>query len=153
MKMSRTDAETVRLLMSLQRDGAPVRWEQSVVNKTFMPSEKRWYWSWIEIEWLSLDYAADGLGHMLADFYADQADIDDDGDIMIDSLWSKAEEAIRPEQTYAPNPEGGRWWEEVKDAFTSVMQEISDEWRADRKYGHPSLTAAERNPGLARGYW
>jgi hypothetical protein len=123
-----------------------------VSTALFRPAEGKWYYRFLEIEWMSIDYDARDLAYILSDLFADWADLDDDGDIYLNSLWNMVEDVLIPEQV-DDSDEGAAWWKEVRHHFEDDMEEIAKEWRAERKYGHPSLSAYERNPGLAGRRW
>jgi hypothetical protein len=143
----------MRALRRMRASGFHLRWQEEVRWAFSEPSEKRWYYRWIEVEWETIDTDPEALGIWLADYFADLTDYDDEtGHILINSAWTEVEGFFMPEQA-ADGEAGEKWWSEVEWAFRNCMQDISDEWLADRKYGHPSLTAAERNPGLSRGIW
>jgi len=91
-----------------------------------------------DLDWTGVE-DPEHLGRDLADALCDWLDMDEYE--TVSNAWENFEGDWRPED----DPE---WWSEVERGFTDCANEILHEWLADRKYGHPSLTAAERNPGL-----
>ena len=79
------------------------------------------------------------LGRDLADYRYDLLE-DWDGPFVVDRAWDQLAEWFPEDEEEIV--------EEAKKGFMMAAEEIINEWRADARYGHPSLTAAERNPGL-----
>jgi hypothetical protein len=102
----------------------------------FLKGREHFWFS--DLDWTGVE-DPEHLGRDLADALCDWLDMDEYE--TVSNAWENFEGDWRPED----DPE---WWSEVERGFTDCANEILYEWRADRKYGHPSLTAAERNPGL-----
>ena len=77
------------------------------------------------------------VGRDMADFRYDL--FDDLEGYCLDRAWEQLAEWLPEDDAIAAEAEKG---------FMMMAEEIINEWLADRRYGHPSLTAAERNPGL-----
>lgn len=90
-----------------------------------------------EVDWSGVkDFEA--LGRDLADKRYELLEDWDEG-YVIDRAWERLEE-------WTPEDEESN--REMRKGFTMAAEEIIHEWREEARYGHPSLTASERNPGL-----
>jgi hypothetical protein len=130
--------QQIDLLTALNKDGVGVEW---------YPDGK-----WVDIREVPRNVDPEWFGRWLADYFSDWFEVGVDCNDSDNGAWNEIEGMFEPEATFYKTLTGykaTKWWEAVRDAYDGLFEECMQEWKAEMKHGHPSLTAAERNSGGA----
>lgn len=147
--------QQMHLLTSLNKDGVDVKWCEEV--RQWSPNLRRIFPDkppisrYVEIGEVPRNVDPEWFGSWLADYFSDWFEVGVDCNDSDNGAWDEIEDMFVPDATFYKTLTGykaTKWWGAVKDAYDGLFEECMGEWKAEMKHGHPSLTAAERNPGL-----
>lgn len=147
--------QKICLLTALNKDGVDIKWREEV-------SQWSPYWRrkfphespatrYVEIGEVPRNVDPEWLGRWLADYFSDWFEVGVDCNDSDNRAWDEIEDMFGPDATRYKTLTGykaTKWWATVRAAYDGLFEECMVEWKAEMMYGHPSLTAAERNPGL-----